>query len=121
MAAAEEAVAKHQRGCFDKTGFILYRTRKKFSLFITHCVSLWRCVGGKRWTDRDECRRRRRANGKGGREAKTGGQQMDINRFSRQWNHKYVTGKGFCFSNDFLFLRKELLLKALSGEKKRSP
>jgi hypothetical protein len=55
---------------------------------------------------------------KGEGEAKTGGQQMDINRFSRQYNHKYVTVKGFCSSNDFLFLRKELLLKVLSGEKK---
>ncbi len=47
------------------------------------------------------------------REAKTGGQQMDINRFSRQYNHKYIciTEKEF-FSNDFLFLRKELLVKS---------
>ncbi len=42
----------------------------------------------------------------GGGEAKSGGQQMDIIRFSRQYNHKYITekesifsffGKNYCF------------------------
>jgi hypothetical protein len=42
MPAAEEAAAKHQRGCFDKTGFILNRTRKKF-IYISLCflVEVW--------------------------------------------------------------------------------
>ena len=109
MPAAEEAAAQNTKEDVSTKPGSSCRTTKEVYLYLI----VFPCggVGGKRWTDRDECRRRMRANGKG-----LGRQKPEDNR----WILTDLAGNtttNILLKRNLFFLSSEriIVLKVLSG------